>query len=96
MKKTDIALIIIIVSISAGLSYWIASATIGKSNDKSIIIKTIDPITVDDESFKVDKRVFSEGAINPTVEAIIAGDNLSSPTDGDKFTLPDLSGSNGG
>ena len=75
MKKTDIVLIIIIVSISAGASWWIANATIGKSNEEPITVRTIDAIDVADQV--VDKRVFREGAINPTVEATITGEQTS-------------------
>ncbi len=75
MKKTDIALIIIIVSVSAGLSWWIADMTIGKSNDEPIIVRTIEAINVDDQI--VDKKVFNENAINPTVEATISGTETS-------------------
>lgn len=71
MKKTDIALIIMITSVSAGLSWFVASATIGKSNDEPIVVRTVEGISVDDQ--KVDSKVFHEGAINPTVEATISG-----------------------
>lgn len=81
MKKTDIALIIIIISISAGVSYWIASITIGKANEQPISVKTIDAIKVDDQ--KVDERVFAKNAINPTVEATISGTDLTSFMNGD-------------
>lgn len=76
MKKTDIALIIIIISLSAGVSYWIASLTIGKANEKPIIVRTIEPIDVGEQ--KVDERVFYQDAINPTVEATISGTDLTS------------------
>jgi len=76
MKKTDIALIIIIVSASAGLSWWIADMTIGKSNDEPIVVRTIETINVDDQ--KVDPKVFNKDAINPTVEATISGTETGS------------------
>ncbi|OYX53073.1 hypothetical protein B7Y92_04015 [Candidatus Saccharibacteria bacterium 32-50-13] len=76
MKKTDIALIIIIVSASAGLSWWIADMTIGKSNDEPIVVRTIETINVDDQ--KVDPKVFNKDAINPTVEATISGTETDS------------------
>lgn len=76
MKKTDIALIIIIVSVSAGLSWWIADMTIGKSNDEPIVVRTIETINVDDQ--KVDPKVFNKDAINPTVEATISGTETGS------------------
>lgn len=76
MKKTDIALLILIASISAGLAYWIASATIGESNEKPIIVKTIDAIDTSD--VVVDERVFAKDAINPTVDTEISGSDLIS------------------
>lgn len=76
MKKTDIALIIIIVSISAGLSYWVANMTIGQSNDEPIVVRQIEKIDVSEQ--KVDNKVFSKDAINPTVEATISGEDLTS------------------
>jgi hypothetical protein len=76
MKKTDIALLIIIVSISGLISYWVASSTFGKTNDKPIIVRTVDAINVDD--VKVDKTLFSKDAINPTVETTISGEDMTS------------------
>lgn len=76
MKRTDIALIIIIVSISAGLSYWVANMTIGQSNDEPIVVRQIEKIDVSEQ--KVDNKVFSKDAINPTVEATISGEDLTS------------------
>jgi hypothetical protein len=96
-EKTDIALIIIIVSISAGLSYWVASATIGKANDKPIVVRTIDAIEVGDDSAKVDEKIFNNDAINPTVEANIKGEDLTSFMDAetsgdDSATNPGVQG----
>ena len=84
MKKTDIALIIIIISMSAGIAYWVASLTIGKSNDKPIVVRTADAINVDE--VKVDEAVFSKDAINPTVETTISGEDLTSFVDGEAPT----------
>jgi hypothetical protein len=97
MKKKDIALFIIIVSISAGLSYWVASATIGKANDKPIVVRTIDAIEVGDDSAKVDEKIFNNDAINPTVEANIKGEDLTSFMDAetsgdDSATNPGVQG----
>lgn len=78
MKKTDIALIIVIVSISAGLSYWIASATLGEANDKPITVRTAEAIQVGESEVAVDEEVFSKSGINPTVEITISGEDLTS------------------
>lgn len=76
MKKTDLALIIIIVTISAGLSYWIASMTIGQSSDQPIVVRTVEGIQTD--NITVDETVFAKNAINPTVEATISGQDITS------------------
>lgn len=81
MKKTDIALIIIIISVSAGLSYWIANITIGQSNEEPIVVRTVEKIGADEVS--VSESVFAENGINPTVEAIISGEDLTSFIDED-------------
>lgn len=89
MKKTDIALIVIIISISAGVAYWIASITIGQSNDAPIIVRKAEALNTDEVT--VDKQVFSENGINPTVETTISGENLTSfidePTEGEDANL---------
>ncbi len=92
MKKTDIALIIIIVSLSAGVSYWVASMTIGKSNEKPITVRTIEAIDVAEQ--KVDEKVFSKDAINPTVEATISGTDLTSFIDDGNTPASSESGAN--
>ncbi len=81
MKKTDIALIVIIISISAGLAYWVSSITIGKSNDAPIVVRQIETIDIGD--LKVDDKVFSTDAINPTVETTISGEDFTSFIDDD-------------
>ena len=78
MKKTDIALIIIIVSISAGLSYWVANMTLGEANEKPITVRTAEEIQVGDTQVAVDESVFSKDGINPTVEINISGEDLTS------------------
>lgn len=101
MKKTDIALIIIIISMSAGIAYWVASLTIGKSNDKPIVVRTAESINVDE--VVVDENVFKKNAINPTVETTISGEDLTSFVDsetpevqGDGTTDPNTEGSTEG
>lgn len=83
MKKTDIALIIIIISISAGIAWWVGSATLGKANNQPIIVRTIDTIKTDEGAVRVDPRVFSPTGINPTVETSIKGEDMTSFIDDD-------------
>lgn len=73
MKKTDIAMIILIASMSVLVAYFIAGALpIFKSNQEPVMVKTIDPIvpTIDAQP---DPSIFNKDAINPTVEVLIGG-----------------------
>lgn len=72
MKKTDLAMIILIASVSMLVAYFSAKAILGDPNKESVTVKTVDSISP--EVTEPDPLVFNEGAINPTVEVII-GDN---------------------
>lgn len=72
MKKTDIAMIILIASLSVLVAYFIAKATpLGSVQNESVTVKTVEPITA--EVSEPDPSVFNKDAINPTVEVIIGG-----------------------
>lgn len=76
MKKSDIAMIILIASISVLVAYFVAKAVIGDTKNESIKVKTADPITT--EITKPDTTVFNSNAVNPTVEVIIGEQSNSS------------------
>jgi len=69
MKKTDIAMIVLIASMSMLLAYFIGQAVVGDVNEEAVQVKTIDPIETDVQ--EPDETVFNDDAINPTVEVII-------------------------
>lgn len=70
MKKTDIAMIVLIASLSAIITYAIIQATpIGKSVNQSTNVKTIDAITSDVDT--PDNRIFTNNSINPSVQVTI-------------------------
>ena len=69
MKKTDIATIILIASISVLVAYFAAKALIGDVQNESVKVKTTEPITT--EVSEPDPSVFNSDAITPTVEVII-------------------------
>jgi hypothetical protein len=69
MKKSDIAAIILIASISMLIAYFIADAVIGKPSSESVKVKTIAPIAADVQ--QPDSTIFNKDAINPTVEVVI-------------------------
>jgi mannitol-specific phosphotransferase system IIBC component len=72
MKKSDIAMIILIASISVLIAYFVAKAVLGDVQNQSVKVKTAEPIT--SNVTEPDKTVFNTNAINPTVEVIIGSD----------------------
>lgn len=79
MKKTDIAMIILIASISVLVAYFVAkSIPLFNDAQKPVKVKVADPITATID--KVDSSVFNKDAINPTVEVIIGGNQPAATT----------------
>lgn len=79
MKKSDVAMIILIASISVMVAYFVAKAVIGDTQNQSVTVKTVDSISTD--VTQPDSSVFNSNAINPTVQVIIgdqAGGSSSS------------------
>ena len=71
MKKTDIAMIVFIASISVIVAYFVATTFIGSAKSQSVKVKTADRIT--SSITQPDPTIFNSNAINPTVEVIIGG-----------------------
>lgn len=69
MKKSDIASLILIASLSVLTAYFVANAFLGKSQGESAKVRTVEKITADVKS--PDPDVFNKDAINPTVEVIV-------------------------
>lgn len=69
MKRTDIAMIILIASVSMLVSYFVAKSVLGDIQSEAVTVKTADPISP--EVTEPDTRVFNEDAVNPTVEVFI-------------------------
>ena len=76
MKKSDIAMIILIVSISVLVSYFIAKSVIGDVSNQSVKVKTTEKISTD--LAQPSAAVFNKDAINPTVEVTIGGSSDTS------------------
>jgi len=75
MKKTDVAMIIFIASISILIAYFVAKAVLGDAGHQSATVKTVEPIT--SEVAAPDPTVFNKDAINPTVEVLIGSVDVS-------------------
>ena len=81
MKKTDIAMIILIAGVSVLVTYFIANSfPLFKDANKPVSVKIAEKITPDFE--KVDTTIFNRDAINPTVEVIIGGNSPAADQSG--------------
>ncbi|HEY8886429.1 MAG TPA: hypothetical protein VIM31_02955 [Candidatus Microsaccharimonas sp.] len=78
MKKTDIAMIVFIAAVSAGIAYFVAHSLFGTMSSQSVKVKTIDPITSVVET--PDKKIFNTNAINPSVEVNINNTDTTTST----------------
>ena len=70
MKKTDVAMIILVASVSIVVAYFVASAipALNVSDLKENVQKTN---TIKPDLAPVDVRLFSKDAINPTQQTVI-------------------------
>jgi hypothetical protein len=73
MKQKDIALIIMLALVSAGISIFISSKLFVTPKDRQQKVEVIDPISTDMN--QVDKRYFNEASINPTKNTQLDGTN---------------------
>lgn len=72
MKKSDIAMIILIASLSVGVAYLIANALpFLKIDQKGVSVNTIEEIKPDVK--QPSEKIFHSEAINPTIETVIGG-----------------------
>ena len=72
MKKTDIAMIILVASLGVIVAYVVASNFL-KLPDSGVKVQTIRKISSD--VTQPSKDIFNDKAINPTVEVIVGGEN---------------------
>jgi len=69
MKKTDIAMIILIASISVLVAYFVAKSVFGDVYNGTAQVKTIEKIS--DTIVEPSKDIFNSAAINPSVKVQI-------------------------
>lgn len=72
MKRSDIAALVVVSSISMIIAYFVADGLFGSGSGTSseqAVVKTADKITA--EVVDPDGSIFNEDAINPTVEVVI-------------------------
>lgn len=73
MKKTDIAMIILIASLSVIVAYFATNAILGEANAETQSVPVAEPITA--EIAEPNPAVFNEDAINPAVEVQVGNSN---------------------
>lgn len=71
MKKSDIAMIILIASVSVLIAYFVASSIFGGITGESAKVKTIEAI--DATIVEPSPDIFNANAINPAVQVQISG-----------------------
>jgi hypothetical protein len=69
MKKADIAMIILIASVSVLVSYFVARSVFGDVYNGSAKVKTIDRI--DSDVVEPSPDIFNKNAINPAIQVQI-------------------------
>jgi hypothetical protein len=69
MKNTDIAMIILVASISVVVSYFLGNSILGDPNDRVETLSYMDPIS--DSVEQPDIETFNPAALNPTVEVYV-------------------------
>lgn len=89
MKRTDLAMIVLIAAVSVGIAYFVAHSLLGGMTEKGVKVKTIDPITSIVET--PNKAIFNSNALNPSVEVKINQSNTTTTT---ANTTTDTTGSN--
>jgi len=80
MKRNDLALIVLIVSISMVAAYFLGKAVIGEPKKQQQQVEVVDPITAD--VTQPDAAIFNKDAINPTVPIQIGNSSNQQPFTG--------------
>lgn len=78
MKKADIAMIILIASVSVLVSYFVARSIFGDVYSGTAKVKVID--TIDSTVVEPSSDIFNSNAINPSVQVEITGGESGSET----------------
>ncbi len=86
MKKTDIAMIVLIASISVIVAFFATNAIFGDASTEEVKVKTIEKI--DTAEVTPDTTIFNSNAINPTIEVQVGG-SLQSETPSTEETQPE-------
>jgi hypothetical protein len=78
MKKTDIAMLILIASVSVIVAFFVAKSVFGDVYEGAAKVKTIDKI--DSSIIAPSTDIFNKNAINPAVQVQISGTGSTTGT----------------
>ena len=79
MKKSDIAMIVLIASLSIMVAFFVANSIPAlKVSANGVKVKTIEPVEAGFEGGEPDPAVFNSNAINPTVQIVIGSGSAAS------------------
>lgn len=94
MKRTEIAMIILISSLSMLLTFTLMRTLLGERIEQSAVVK--EAVEISDQIEQPAKRVFNSKAINPTVEVCVQTNGETAVTPGDVATTETTSQACGG
>ncbi len=77
MKKNDIALIVLIVSVSLVVTYFVVKAIVGDPKKQEVTAEVVEPITPN--LTQPSNKIFNRDAINPTVVIQIGNPSNQQP-----------------
>lgn len=84
MKRTDIALLGVIVIVSFSIAFFVGQSLLGKTKLTSVKVKTIDTISSDlTPQPQPDPKIFNSNSINPAVPIDIGNPQNQQPFSGD-------------
>ena len=79
MKKTDIAMLVLIAGVSVVISSFVLNNILGDPGEKTRSVEVTDEIQAG--FTEPDKEIFNENAINPTVPIVIGEDGVAPMSD---------------
>ena len=75
MKKSDIAMIVLIASVGILVAFFVTRTFFGGAVSESVKVKTADPMSATIE--EPDETIFNSNAINPTYEVNVGSNETS-------------------
>lgn len=80
MKRNDIALLILIVSITLVISFFVVKAIFGEPQNQAVKVEKVEPVSAD--IVQPSSSIFNKDAINPTVVIQIGNPANQQPFNG--------------